>query len=163
MRGLVRLLMMFGPMIFRQFQKYQRNKARQLPRHSHDRQTHRDSQYGRQQSERQQSNRQQHNERKQHNERYAEYEDLNPEIGIKKEVEISPEERDFKLKEEDIMLDEEDLRYLKEDKKIDVPIEVTSEEVVEDVVEDVVEEIPAPKKDASDIDLEDLQDLFGKD
>ena len=26
MRGLMRILMMFGPMIFRQFQKYQRNK-----------------------------------------------------------------------------------------------------------------------------------------
>lgn len=29
--GLMRMLMMFGPMIFRQFQKYQRNKQRRAP------------------------------------------------------------------------------------------------------------------------------------
>ncbi len=29
MKGLMRMLMMFGPMIFRQFQKYQRKKASQ--------------------------------------------------------------------------------------------------------------------------------------
>ncbi len=29
MRGLVRILLMFGPMIFRQIQKYQRNKQRE--------------------------------------------------------------------------------------------------------------------------------------
>lgn len=29
MRGLMRMLMMFGPLIFRQYQKYQRNKAQQ--------------------------------------------------------------------------------------------------------------------------------------
>lgn len=27
MKGLMRILMMFGPMLFRQFQKYQRNKS----------------------------------------------------------------------------------------------------------------------------------------
>ncbi len=30
MRGLVRILIMFGPMIFRQIQKFQRNKTRQV-------------------------------------------------------------------------------------------------------------------------------------
>lgn len=29
MKGLMRMLLMFGPMIYRQFQKYQRNKSRQ--------------------------------------------------------------------------------------------------------------------------------------
>ena len=29
MRGLMRMLMMFGPMLYRQYQKYQQNKARQ--------------------------------------------------------------------------------------------------------------------------------------
>lgn len=30
MRGLVRILIMFGPMIFRQIQKFQRNRPRQV-------------------------------------------------------------------------------------------------------------------------------------
>lgn len=29
MKGLMRMLMMFGPMIYRQYQKYQQNKSRQ--------------------------------------------------------------------------------------------------------------------------------------
>jgi len=37
MRGVLRILMMFGPMIFRQVQKYRRNKARQQPNeHPHN-------------------------------------------------------------------------------------------------------------------------------
>lgn len=36
MRGVLRMLMMFGPMIFRQYQKHQRNKARQQPTQNRD-------------------------------------------------------------------------------------------------------------------------------
>jgi len=36
MKGLMRMLMMFGPMIYRQFQKYQRNKSKQNPQQNPD-------------------------------------------------------------------------------------------------------------------------------
>jgi len=38
MKGLMRILMMFGPLIFRQYQKYQRNKSRQQTAQNPDRQ-----------------------------------------------------------------------------------------------------------------------------
>ena len=31
MRGIMRMLMMFGPMIYKQYQKYQRNKSVEKP------------------------------------------------------------------------------------------------------------------------------------
>jgi len=38
MRGVMRLLMMFGPIIFRQYQKYQRKKSRQTSQLDQDQQ-----------------------------------------------------------------------------------------------------------------------------
>lgn len=38
MRGILRMLMMFGPMLYRQYQKYQQNKARQQPTQNSDNQ-----------------------------------------------------------------------------------------------------------------------------
>jgi len=168
MRGLVRLLMMFGPMIINQYQRYQRNKDRQLHRQSSDRHISRESHSRREHTSRH------HTDRQQSNERHAEYEELKPDIVAKQAEEMSPEERNFKLKEEDIMLDEEDLRYLKNDNKAAVAVELNPEELVEDLpvhsethdlpdAEDLSAnpDIPAEKDNASDIDLEDLQDLFG--
>jgi len=39
MRRLMQLLMMFGPMIFRQYRKYQQNKASQQPAQKSDKQS----------------------------------------------------------------------------------------------------------------------------
>lgn len=38
MRGLIRMLMMFGPMIYRQIKKFQNKKQRQEATHLHERQ-----------------------------------------------------------------------------------------------------------------------------
>ena len=89
MKQLMRLLIMFGPLIFRQIQKFQRNKQRKqgyatpdpLPR----------------------------------GKRRARKEEYIPSEEIKKEPLLTEEERNFKLDDEDIMLDEEDLVYTKED------------------------------------------------
>jgi len=148
MRGLMRLLMMFGPMIFRQVQKYQRNKARQQPTQYPDRQidrgprSNRDRNYDRGES--------QHRGRDDRGE-YVEYKDLNAELNRKKEEQLSPEERDFKLKEDEIMLDKSDLRHFQGD--------IAKAETGDLNVEDVEEAVKTPKKKLSKDDL-DLKDLF---
>ncbi len=38
MRGILRMLMMFGPMLYRQYQKYQQNKARRQSNQNPDNQ-----------------------------------------------------------------------------------------------------------------------------
>ncbi len=86
MRGLVRLLFMFGPMIFRQIQKYQRNKERQQYRQGNQRQ----QQPPQQQEARRRSNRPVVS---------------NPPPPPPKQPELTEEEKNFKLKEEDFMLD----------------------------------------------------------
>lgn len=48
MNKFMRMLMMFGPILFRQFQKYQRNKARQQPTQNTNRQANREQQTGEQ-------------------------------------------------------------------------------------------------------------------
>lgn len=42
MGRIMRILMMFGPLIFRQYQKYQRNKSRQQTAQNTDRQSDRE-------------------------------------------------------------------------------------------------------------------------
>ncbi len=49
MRGLMRVLMMFGPMIFRQIQKYRQKKSSQSPMQNTGNQTGREQQGGEQQ------------------------------------------------------------------------------------------------------------------
>jgi len=98
MRGLVRLLVMFGPMIFRQIQKFQRNKQRQQP------------QLPRQQNGPRSNRPQQRHQDTEH----VQYKDLNKELGRDgRGRAMSAEERDFNLKEEDIMLSEDELKGYK--------------------------------------------------
>jgi len=100
MRGLVRLLMMFGPMIINQVTKMNRNRQRQQqqpPRH-------RQPQYGRQEDPR---GRRQYTEPTQ-------YKDLNKELGRDgRGRAVTAEERNFNLKEDEIMLTEEELKHYK--------------------------------------------------
>ncbi len=161
MRGLVRMLIMFAPMLIRQFEKYQRNKARRLPKQSSEPYPARESQSSR---------------RQEHHSRQNEHRDINLEIKTTKRKELSVEERNFKLKEEDIMLDKEDLRYLKEDTQTEklnsLDLEEQMEELEQMGIEEPdqngneelkkrhIEELPPEKKNESNLDLEDLQDLF---
>jgi len=86
MRGFMRLLFMFGPMILRQVQKYQRNKERQ-----------RYQQQGRPPMRREAPR---SNTEYRRNQR-----DMPP--PPPRQPQMSEEERNFRLKEEDIMLDQE--------------------------------------------------------
>lgn len=81
MRGLMRLLFMFGPMILRQVQKYQRNKERQQYQQSTQRRMPQEAPRRRQ---------------------------TPPPPPPKPE--LSEEEKNFRLKEEDIMLDNETIQ-----------------------------------------------------
>lgn len=97
MRGIVRLLVMFGPMIFRQFQKFQRNKQRQQPQLP-------------QRDNRPRSNRDPRHQQNEH----VQYKDLNKELGTNgRGRAMSAEERDFHLKEDEIMLSDEELKGLR--------------------------------------------------
>lgn len=140
MRGLMRMLMMFGPMIFRQFQKYQRNKQRQAPqqrgynqggqqqgqygRQGHQGNQHQGNQYDRQgQQGNQEWNQQQGNQydNRQGNQRQSpiqdsqprqQYKDLNAELKAQgKGSEKMQQQEDFNLKESEIMLTKEELRH----------------------------------------------------
>lgn len=134
MRGLTRLLMMFGPMIFRQFQKYQRNKARQQPQQLPNRPIENSPRSNRQ------SNRQSNDNRGEQ----IEYKDLNAELGRSKERQISPEERDFKLSEDDIMLDNDDLKHYKAN-----DITTHSKAAIEKAVDEKIELLQGPAKEAA--------------
>ena len=91
MRNLVRLLIMFGPMLMRQFQKYQRNKQRKEGYATPDRLP----------KQRQQEQRKE----------YIPVEE------IPREPVLSEDEKNFKLDEDDIMLDQEDLVYVRKDQE----------------------------------------------
>ncbi len=145
MRGLMRLLMMFGPMIFRQFQKYQRNKARQQPTQYPDRQIERGRPSNRH------DNRNDPRQAKHDRGEHVEYKDLNAELGRRKEASLSAEEKDFKLKEDEIMLDKADLRHLEGD--------IAKAEVSDSALEEMDDDAPRPPKKPNKDDL-DLKDLF---
>jgi len=142
MRGLMRLLMMFGPMIFQQYQKYQRNKQRNqgglatpdTPRH---RNTH--------------------------------HRDVNAEVNQSRPVRRNraqtpppppPAPTEMDLKEEDIMLTDKDLRHTSANNvnthNSDQPATNNTDDMNE-MLEDLKNE--APKKNQKDNDL-DLTDLF---
>ena len=129
MRGWMRLLMMFGPMIFRQIQKMQRNKSRQQPTQYPDRQIEpRSNRGGNRGDDKQRAGRQQ-----------TQYKDLNAELGRP-----TAEERDFQLKEEEIMLDKEDLRHF------DPQDETThTKEAIELAVDEKIEQLKGPAKEAA--------------
>ncbi len=93
MRNLVRLLIMFGPMILQQIQRSQRKKAK----------------YDRWETP---DNNRNHNRRRNNRQRPPEVIDIEP----KK----TPAEENMDLKEEDIMLNKEDLKYVDGHEKIDV-------------------------------------------
>lgn len=82
MRGLLNLLFMFGPMIYRQFQKHQRNKQR--TQHQHPQ-------------------RREHLPREKTGE-YIKHEEV-------KEKYLEPDDPNEVLTEKDIMLDKSDLRH----------------------------------------------------
>lgn len=132
MRGLMRLLIMFGPMIFRQFQKMQRNRSRQQPTQYPDRQVQRGPARGNQRQERGE---------------YVEYKDLNAELGRP-----TPEEKAMNLKEDEIMLNKEDLRHFDKGATQAADTKSMDEELEE------LKEKPLRKKalDADDLDLKDL-------
>jgi len=113
MRGLMRLLIMFGPMILRQVQRRQANKARQQHRQPYppDRHLERGRPVRRNKRDRGE---------------YVEYKDLNKERGI-----VVNEQKDFDLKEEDIMLSKEDLRHSKKDKTTQAQKQISIEEELE--------------------------------
>lgn len=128
MRGLMRLLVMFGPMIFRQFQKMQRNKARQQPTQYPDRQIERGPR----------SNRDPRNPRHDRGEQ-VQYKDLNAELGRP-----TAEERDFNLTDEDIMLDKDDLRHYDPN-----DLSTHSPEAIEKAVDDKIETLKGAEKEAA--------------
>ncbi len=153
MRGLMRILIMFGPMIFRQIQKMQRNKARQQPTQYPDRQIPRNRNSNRDRPDHR-SNRDSVDNRRSDRGRqredrgeYVEYKDLNKELGRP-----SPEEKAFDLSEEEIMLDKEDLRHF--DRKPTYPDSKSIEEELDELKEKPM--IQEAKKKQSDLDLKDL-------
>lgn len=82
MRGLVRLLVMFGPMLFRQFEKYQRNKERKQQYNQGGRTPELEPRYSR-----------------------SKRAETPPPPVVPKKKELSEEEKNFKLKEEEFMID----------------------------------------------------------
>jgi len=137
----MRLLIMFGPMILRQFQKMQRNKARQQPTQYPDRQlprSNRDRNFDRGASQ---------SRTRDDRGDYVEYKDLNAELGRP-----TPEEKAMKLKEEEIMLDKEDLRHFDKQAPIADATSGTIEEQIEELKGDIKDK--TPKDD--DLDLKDL-------
>ena len=100
MRGLVRLLMMFGPMIINQVTRMNRNRQRQQQQQPRQRQP----QYGRQEDPR---------ARRQYT-KPTQYKDLNKELGRDgRGRAVTAEERNFNLKEDEIMLTEDELKHYK--------------------------------------------------
>jgi len=97
------MLIMFGPMIFRQISKMRRNSSqRQLSQ-------------GRGQQQPQYDNRrQQPRSNRQAPPEDIEYRDLNEELGRDpSQGRMSAEEKDFRLKEDEIMLSEDELKHYK--------------------------------------------------
>ena len=110
MRGLVRLLIMFGPMIMRQVGKFQRNRQRQQPQR-------RNNQIPEYNNRRRQApNQHGANQGPQRGQQQpVVYKDLNKELGRDgRGRAVSAEERDFNLKDEDIMLSKDDLKHFEE-------------------------------------------------
>lgn len=99
MRGLIRMLVMFAPMIIRQFQRYQRNKQQQ-GRIGQGGYPGRQQPYGRSPRRQQEEPFVYADPRK--NQEMLEREGRS----IKKEKTLSEEERNFHLEEEEFMLDE---------------------------------------------------------
>lgn len=110
MRGLVRLLVMFGPMIMNQITRYQRNKQRQQPRQRQQPYPQQQRGVGEQGGYNRRGAPQQQPQGQQPQQKV--YKDLNKELGRDgRGRAVSAEERDFNLKEEDIMLNKEDLKH----------------------------------------------------
>lgn len=112
MRGLVRLLVMFGPMIMNQVTRYQRNKQRRQPQQ-------RPQQYPRQRGmEQPDLGGRRGAPPQQQPPQQKVYKDLNKELGRDgRGRAVSAEERDFNLKEEDIMLTKDDLKHFEENNR----------------------------------------------
>lgn len=177
MRGLTRLLFMFGPMIVREFQKYQRRKEREqrhaAPQRQHRPNSSRDRDFSREERRRAQT--------------------PPPPPPAPPKPKISEEEKNFKMKEDEFMLDKETLNEYKEvlnpkktvmgdDFSIEKPIQEelsdiakesnhidnkTSKEVVIDEVVLKSSDVEAPtaaspQDDETESDL-DLKNIFFKD
>ena len=144
----MRILIMFGPMIFRQIQKMQRSSGRRKQQQYPNQ---------RQQIPQQRNSRQSRMEgtpRHDRGQHVEQLKDLNEELGV------NEESKNFKLKEEEIMLDKEDLRH--SSAKVDATVERSIEDVIKvenpkELSQDSSPKAapPKPKKD-SDLDLKDL-------
>ncbi len=133
MRGLMRLLIMFGPMLFRQFQKYQRKGQRNsgklaTPQDDYNRRSQQQQQqqpaarnnreYDSRHSNDQRRNNQPINDR-QGNDQYEGRKRVNRSQQTPLKPEKSLEEKQFDLKDEEIMLDNNDLKHFDKNKKTD--------------------------------------------
>ena len=144
MRGFMRLLLMFGPMIFRQYEKYQRNKERQRYH--------------------------QQNQPPMRQEQPRRRREMVPPPPPRK-PQISEEERNFRLKEEDIMLDNETIQDYSQnpttsrDMDLDRTQQPQSNRIEAPETENVVneEDIVPSGKDKKEDDGFDLKDLFFED
>ncbi len=125
MRGLVRLLIMFGPMIMNQVTRYQRNKQRRQPQQ-------RPQQYPQQRGVEQPGYGGRRGAPQQQPQQKV-YKDLNKELGRDgRGRAVSAEERDFNLKEEDIMLSKDDLKHYEENKrKVEQLDDVTLDQAID--------------------------------
>ncbi len=142
MRGLMRILIMFGPMIFRQIQRMQRNKPRRQPQPRQ-----------RELPQRERRGRMQGNPNPQRGQP-VELKDLNEELGRESEQE------NFELKEEEIMLDKDDLKHYSggsQSQDVDAMLKKNNHKQENLLSQEDIPSNKTPKPDSnSDLDLKDL-------
>ena len=173
--GLMRMLMMFGPMIFRQFQKYQRNKQRRAPqqrfpqqddrqysdrsredgRYRDDRRDDRnyraddrprnDRQYRADDRPRDERNYSDRDRRDPRNSRVEEKQYRDLNKELNAKGPVSQDDKNFKLSEDDIMLSKEDLKHY----------EAANQSIEDLEVDSSVAKESLPKID-DDLDMKDL-------
>ncbi len=153
MKGLVRLLVMFAPMIIRQFQRHQRNKG---PRYGNWNQPDMSG------SRRQRSN----NTRREPGYNSPPPPPANPTPAKPKKPQLTEEEKNAKLKEEDFMLDEKTMNDYASDTResmVDQEVELIGENASDNERSNTT---PHTKEDSealeNNIDKEELKDIFFK-
>ena len=139
----MRILIMFGPMIFRQFQRMQRNKPRQQPQPRQQRELPQRERRGRMQGN-----------PNPHRGQPVELKDLNEELGRE------PEQENFELKEEEIMLDKDDLKHYSggnQSQDVDAMLKENNHKQENLLSQEDIPSNRTPKPDSnSDLDLKDL-------
>ncbi len=136
MRGLMRFLIMFGPMIFRQFQKYQAKKQRQIQQDP------------------------MHHRRRKIDEEIRNKEIQKSKAERKKEL-LSEEEKNFRMKEEEFMLD--NTVHSENELTIDEIKEINENPIIEDI-EDLDDNLDRKKSSPIQENKSfNIRDLFVKD